>query len=254
MGRTPLENGLADDVALPRLLLGAPPGLTLPFRNCFGMHEVSSDTPEVPLPLASSDTDHPNPRISSTVVSIGSVGHPRMCGKACKYARRSTGCRDGSDCLHCHQCQWHLDFASKVEVCRFAGAFSICKPGHARGFDKACRHIERKAGCRSGSSCIHCHQCQRQGHKKGEVEVELPMAKDTEVEQVLGGEASALNAMLDGTNESSFVNSPCPSVGSIGHPFSCAGLGCKYNRKQKRCKDGNLCLRCHLCPWRRGRA
>uniref|UniRef100_A0A7S4S731 C3H1-type domain-containing protein n=1 Tax=Alexandrium monilatum TaxID=311494 RepID=A0A7S4S731_9DINO len=42
----------------------------------------------------------------------------------------------------------------------------------------------------------------------------------------------------------------CPTVGSIGHPFSC-GQGCKFAKKPRGCKDGGLCDRCHLCVWRR---
>jgi len=44
---------------------------------------------------------------------------------------------------------------------------------------------------------------------------------------------------------------PCPvSIGSVGHPFSCAGA-CKYARKRRGCKDGVSCDRCHLCEWKR---
>jgi hypothetical protein len=41
-----------------------------------------------------------------------------------------------------------------------------------------------------------------------------------------------------------------PSVGSIGHPFSC-NIACKYYFKKHGCKDGRLCERCHLCRWSR---
>lgn len=40
-----------------------------------------------------------------------------------------------------------------------------------------------------------------------------------------------------------------PSVGSVGHPTSC-GLPCKYAKKARGCKDGSLCERCHICPWK----
>jgi len=42
-----------------------------------------------------------------------------------------------------------------------------------------------------------------------------------------------------------------PSVGSVGHPHACAGLGCKFFNKARGCKDGQLCTRCHLCRWNR---
>lgn len=41
------------------------------------------------------------------------------------------------------------------------------------------------------------------------------------------------------------------TVGTIGHPYSCAGVGCKYSGKARGCKDGRFCIRCHLCQWRR---
>lgn len=37
-----------------------------------------------------------------------------------------------------------------------------------------------------------------------------------------------------------------PSVGSIGHPYTCADF-CKYAKKARGCKDGADCNRCHLC-------
>jgi hypothetical protein len=39
------------------------------------------------------------------------------------------------------------------------------------------------------------------------------------------------------------------SVGSIGHPHSCAEA-CKYQSKPRGCKDGASCDRCHLCEWK----
>jgi len=41
------------------------------------------------------------------------------------------------------------------------------------------------------------------------------------------------------------------SIGSAGHPHSCAAA-CKYARKQRGCKEGRMCDRCHLCTWRKG--
>lgn len=40
------------------------------------------------------------------------------------------------------------------------------------------------------------------------------------------------------------------SVGSMGHPHSCA-IACKFVKKKSGCKDGANCLRCHLCVWTR---
>eukprot|EP00928_Gymnodinium_smaydae_P079292 TRINITY_DN6325_c0_g1_i1.p1 TRINITY_DN6325_c0_g1~~TRINITY_DN6325_c0_g1_i1.p1 ORF type:complete len:506 (+),score=26.54 TRINITY_DN6325_c0_g1_i1:71-1519(+) len=43
-----------------------------------------------------------------------------------------------------------------------------------------------------------------------------------------------------------------PSMGSIGHPFTC-GPACKYALKDKGCKDGYQCDRCHICVWKKVR-
>jgi hypothetical protein len=42
---------------------------------------------------------------------------------------------------------------------------------------------------------------------------------------------------------------PTVSIGSVGHPFSCAGA-CKFVRRKRGCKDGSNCDRCHICVWR----
>lgn len=39
------------------------------------------------------------------------------------------------------------------------------------------------------------------------------------------------------------------SVGSAGHPDSCAEA-CKYARKPRGCKDGASCDHCHFCTWK----
>lgn len=41
------------------------------------------------------------------------------------------------------------------------------------------------------------------------------------------------------------------SKGTIGHPHSCRGLGCKFASKERGCREGADCLRCHLCIWSR---
>lgn len=55
-------------------------------------------------------------------------------------------------------------------------------------------------------------------------------------------------AVEDGKLDTDLIGPSCPSVGSFGHPNSCA-MPCKYNGKQAGCKDGELCTRCHLCKW-----
>lgn len=43
---------------------------------------------------------------------------------------------------------------------------------------------------------------------------------------------------------------PCPSIGSSGHPCTCAEA-CKFVWKRRGCKEGAACDRCHLCVWRK---
>jgi len=43
------------------------------------------------------------------------------------------------------------------------------------------------------------------------------------------------------------------SLGSVGHPYSCAGA-CKYATKSNGCKDGANCDHCHLCKWTKTKA
>lgn len=38
--------------------------------------------------------------------SVGSVGHPHGCGRACKYAGKANGCKVGHLCDRCHLCRW----------------------------------------------------------------------------------------------------------------------------------------------------
>lgn len=43
------------------------------------------------------------------------------------------------------------------------------------------------------------------------------------------------------------------SIGSTGHPHSCAPP-CKYSRGGRVCKDGANCSRCHVCSWKKKRS
>jgi len=56
------------------------------------------------------DLKHANPTIGNLcyqeAASAGSIGHPHSCAQACKYVKRKSGCRDGSQCPNCHLCHW----------------------------------------------------------------------------------------------------------------------------------------------------
>jgi len=64
-------------------------------------------------------------------------------------------------------------------------------------------------------------------------------------------QVSEIGSQTDKTDETDQSHVLVVSVGSVGHPHSCAGA-CKFAKKKSRgCKDGSACLRCHLCIWTR---
>lgn len=113
---------------------------------------------------------------------------------------------------------------------------SIGSVGHPHCCKAPCRYFRRKGGCRDGDQCELCHICQWSRRPPEE----KPIV-----------ERSSLRC-IPVPKEDSEECSPC-SVGSIGHPHSCAAA-CKYHSKPAGCKDGKLCTRCHLCRWNRASA
>lgn len=109
-----------------------------------------------------------------------------------------------------------------------------------------CKYACREGSCTNDQACLNCDQCS--------------WLHDcwTAVPDLVTS-FSALDALTFGVpmpqlwNASTepWVSYPWPSIGSVGHPHSCAGLGCKYSNKARGCKDGQLCTRCHLCHWSR---
>ncbi|CAK0894405.1 unnamed protein product [Prorocentrum cordatum] len=57
------------------------------------------------------------------VLSVGSVGHPYACEAACKFVRKSRGCKLGADCSRCHACVWN-----RYEANRAARNVGGCPP------------------------------------------------------------------------------------------------------------------------------
>ncbi|CAE7407188.1 dnaK [Symbiodinium sp. CCMP2592] len=58
----------------------------------------------------------PMPGKTNHVTSKGSAGHPFTCAAACRYVKRKGGCRNGSDCLLCHECFWYKTSAKHNET------------------------------------------------------------------------------------------------------------------------------------------
>lgn len=108
--------------------------------------------------------------------------------------------------------------------------------GHPYHCGPPCHFAASMLGCSLGDNCPCCHLC-----ALGTATVDAMFNK-----QELAGYATALPA--DGLAPEQMA---CPSVGSLGHPHSC-NLPCKFHRKANGCKDGQYCVRCHLCHWTRG--
>jgi len=48
----------------------------------------------------------PGKPLVEVLLSAGSAGHPHCCGSPCKYAWKKKGCKDGTECTHCHLCRF----------------------------------------------------------------------------------------------------------------------------------------------------
>jgi len=157
------------------------------------------------------------PKQKEVLISLGSVGHPYTCGAACKYVRRKSGCRDGSDCSSCHLCVWNRK-ATREEVGQVERAAAPMRVDLAP----------------PAPAVAPAHTAPPQAHAAGQHE----------------GAADGTTASLGPCMRALVAEEEAPSLGSIGHPYLCA-KACKYNAKHRGCKDGRCCVRCHLCMWRR---
>ncbi|CAE8716388.1 unnamed protein product [Polarella glacialis] len=76
---------------------------------CAEMEATSADagadltTPDSSISLASMPTAEEG---TWPLLSLGSLGHPDTCATGCKWAMKERGCKDGSQCDHCHLCEW----------------------------------------------------------------------------------------------------------------------------------------------------
>ncbi|CAK0801050.1 unnamed protein product, partial [Prorocentrum cordatum] len=48
--------------------------------------------------------------------SVGSIGHPRSCGRPCKYAGKPKSCKVGYLCDRCHLCHWTRSKDARARV------------------------------------------------------------------------------------------------------------------------------------------
>mmetsp|Transcript_23599 Transcript_23599/g.60274 ORF Transcript_23599/g.60274 Transcript_23599/m.60274 type:complete len:277 (-) Transcript_23599:458-1288(-) len=173
------------------------------------------------LSLAAAHLEDMQPQRAQMPLNLGSVGHPHNCGQPCRYALRRGGCHDGIACPDCHQCQWRRGLPPKRQL--LAGSVMASENMPAPEPQPVSIAVGASAGLGPAS----------------------PAAAPApwQVQQCAG--------MIAASSWAAATTPPlCPSVGSIGHPFSCAGP-CKFLRKGSGCKDGSLCVRCHLCQWKR---
>eukprot|EP00928_Gymnodinium_smaydae_P062962 TRINITY_DN4667_c0_g5_i1.p1 TRINITY_DN4667_c0_g5~~TRINITY_DN4667_c0_g5_i1.p1 ORF type:complete len:335 (-),score=53.80 TRINITY_DN4667_c0_g5_i1:54-1058(-) len=66
-------------------------------------------TPPPPCLIAQalgSDSEDAAPALAACAPSLGSIGHPVNCRRACKYFGKRRGCKEGSKCERCHLCPW----------------------------------------------------------------------------------------------------------------------------------------------------
>lgn len=276
--RTPETKGMVSSVPLPPPMKLPAAEMPPPRQGTFARTESVQDEGDIPPPpLPVFGEERGSREEVNILISMGSVGHPVNCGLPCKYVRRKGGCTDGAACPKCHQCKWSRD--NSAAVSGLVSSFSAGSAGHPDRCGPPCKYVRRKTGCYHGESCSNCHLCQwrRQvqaveeddafavepitqilpGGKttndaltadESDIPVTLPMSRlwNTSATTVL--ESKRLVATSD---VASTIPDRWPSVGSIGHPNTCAGLGCKYNNKARGCKDGKFCVRCHLCQWSR---
>jgi len=154
-------------------------------------------------------------------ISIGSVGHPNSCALPCKFFRRARGCKDGKNCPRCHVCAWravykrvvkHRDTLDKDET---ESAHSSTAPPSVLSNSEQGPAIDRRpTGAHGLGLCLS--------------------AGSSSDPMKISSEPPAANW----------------SLGSVGHPVSCA-QACKYRNRKGGCRDGRQCLSCHLCQWSR---
>jgi hypothetical protein len=124
---------------------------------------------------------------------------------------------------------------------------SIGTFGHPDRCAGSCRYIKRKGGCRNGASCPQCHLCFWQRKTGGEAKTQKakpPHTQDLNCVAAFSGQDSSISDFGKNAGDDEV------SRGSENHPHGCA-TACKYVNKKGGCREGEACLDCHLCPWRR---
>jgi len=122
--------------------------------------------PPPPAPYSAGGDASANPKF---VVSVGTVGHPAMCGVACE----DKACGRGASCPKCHLCQieQQATLADKSQSPP-EPVYSVGSIGHPAACASACKFFGKPRGCKDGKMCIRCHLCRwSRYHKRGAVKV-----------------------------------------------------------------------------------
>jgi len=206
----------------------------------------------------------PCTRAQTRVISRGTIGHPESCGPPCRYVKRKGGCRDGQSCTNCHQCFWvgkqvqpapasdkgrqEADMKPKTRrPDRQVPTSSVGTVGHPLTCAEPCVEAWQPGGCSRGSACQQCHRC-RPMQQLRTVAADDSASSSAAASTLRVPEAAPSSASQAPAEE--MPDLPGFSIGSLGHPFSCADP-CKYAHKKRGCKDGRWCDRCHFCVWYR---
>lgn len=228
-------------------------------HQCFWFRKQNDDTMPVvanaaPVIKPTNESSGPD----QLTFSAGSTGHPHTCAEPCKYVRRKGGCRDGETCRKCHWCQWSRKQMGKEnkEAEEENGDFPVVGNAiNSSAFPESSTKIAGPPpglGSSAGSLVVNLESLLPR------LPATPPMYSSSQIQmcanslplQTPVGQTLATYPPLALPVQQPQVQAEdfCPSVGSIGHPYSCADA-CKYHRKTKGCKDGALCVRCHLCQW-----
>jgi len=179
----------------------------------------------------------PIPDRANVVISKGSVGHPFACAAACKYVKRKGGCRDGANCLLCHECFW-----SKTSS----------KDSEKRNDDQA--KVEEAARARpvlvSTEEDLTLEFTRLLSTSTEACSLLTPLRQDSYPASDILGFSMGCPPGLQGFAPPGLEMPLAMNPGSLGHPYSC-GPACKYVLKSRGCKDGDNCTHCHLCHWTR---
>jgi len=173
---------------------------------------------------------------AAVIVSVGTIGHPDDCAEACPYVKRKGGCKDGARCPKCHMCFWQ-----RTAVRMAQSSQQQAQQPQQTGSNEL--PMEEPLFVPPMGGIIGAVPAASPGIMAAASDVLMPppMVQPQAVPPQVPPPAAMAAAW--GADEP-------PSVGSIGHPHSC-GPACKYSSKGRGCKDGRVCLRCHLCQWRR---